>query len=267
MNDDTDIVLNEGEELASIDELATVGQPESTPEAKAPEPELPEKYRGKSASEIARMHMEAEKAMGRQGAELGELRRLTDDVIKRSFVQPSPAPSSTKPEEEEFDIFTDPNAAVNRLVENHPKIRQLEQQRELERREAALERLEASHPDYEDLATSDEFQKWVGSSKVRSMLFAKAHSDYDFDAADELFSTFKQIKGASAPVAAKPPAAPQSTGQTLPRGRTVSGDTGFESSKKVWSRAEIIRLHQTDRRRYEELQPEIMKAYSEKRVR
>lgn len=264
MNDDTDIVLNEGEELASIDELATVGQPESTPEAKAPEPDLPEKYRGKSAAEIARMHMEAEKAMGRQGAELGELRRLTDDVIKRSFVQSSPATSSAKSEEEELDIFTDPNAAVNRLVENHPKIRQLEQQRELERREAALQRLEASHPDYEDLATSDEFQKWIGGSKVRSMLFAKAHTDYDFDAADELFTTFKQIKGATA---AKPPAAAQSTGQTLPRGRTVSGDTGFESSKKVWSRAEIIRLHQTDRRRYEELQPEIMKAYSEKRVR
>lgn len=265
MNDDA-IVLNDGEELATLDELATLGKEPESPEAKPAEPELPDKYRGKTAAEIAKMHMEAEKALGRQGAELGELRRLTDDVIKRSFVaQPSPASTSPTPEEDELDIYADPKTAVNKLVENHPKIRQLEAEREFERRQASIQKLETTHPDFEEIVQNPEFHEWVGASKVRSMLFAKAHSDFDFDAADELFTTFKAIKGtAKAP---ETTSKPQSTGQTLPRGRTASGDTGFESGRKIWSRAEIIRLHQTDRKRYEELQPEIMRAYAEKRVR
>ena len=52
----------------------------SEPEAKAEEPvvqeqveeDVPEKYRGKSAKEIAQMHMEAEKLIGRPGSEGGE---------------------------------------------------------------------------------------------------------------------------------------------------------------------------------------------------
>jgi hypothetical protein len=43
--------------------------------------DLPDKYRGKSASDIARMHQEAEKAIGRQGQELGDLRRVVDDIL------------------------------------------------------------------------------------------------------------------------------------------------------------------------------------------
>jgi len=43
---------------------------------------VPEKYKGKSANDIARMHQEAEKLIGRQGAEVGELRRIVDDFIK-----------------------------------------------------------------------------------------------------------------------------------------------------------------------------------------
>lgn len=37
--------------------------------------ELPDKYKGKTAAEIAKMHREAEELIGRQGAELGELRK------------------------------------------------------------------------------------------------------------------------------------------------------------------------------------------------
>jgi predicted RNA-binding protein YlqC (UPF0109 family) len=43
--------------------------------------DVPEKYRGKSAKEIAQMHMEAERLIGRQGSEVGELRRLVDQYI------------------------------------------------------------------------------------------------------------------------------------------------------------------------------------------
>jgi hypothetical protein len=46
-------------------------------------------------------------------------------------------------------------------------------------------------------------------------------------------------------------------------------DTGGsgEATKKIYRRADLIRLKMTDPDRYESLQPEIMRAYTEGRVK
>ena len=49
---------------------------QETPEIQ--EPEIPDKYRGKSAEELVQMHQEAEKLLGRQSSEVGELRKVVD---------------------------------------------------------------------------------------------------------------------------------------------------------------------------------------------
>ena len=46
---------------------------ESTVEAASSE--IPEKYRGKSLDEVVKMHQEAEKLIGKQAQEVGEVRR------------------------------------------------------------------------------------------------------------------------------------------------------------------------------------------------
>ena len=56
--------------------------PEPTPEPTEQEDDLPEKYRGKSTAEIVRMHQEAEKLLGKQSGEVGELRKVVDDYIQ-----------------------------------------------------------------------------------------------------------------------------------------------------------------------------------------
>jgi hypothetical protein len=62
------------------DEVNTVQQ---EPEyQQPPEEDIPEKYRGKSTAEIVRMHQEAEKLLGRQSSEVGELRGVVDQYIK-----------------------------------------------------------------------------------------------------------------------------------------------------------------------------------------
>jgi len=60
---------------------------DAQPEVKQQEPvdELPEKYRGKSASEIAKMHQEAEKLIGRQANEVHEVRSLADQLLKQQL--------------------------------------------------------------------------------------------------------------------------------------------------------------------------------------
>ena len=88
-------------------------------------PTVPEKYQGKSLEEVVQMHQEAEKLLGRQSSEVGELRKVVDDYIN-SQTQLS-APQQPVEPEDDLDYFTDPQAAVNRAIENHPKIREAEQ--------------------------------------------------------------------------------------------------------------------------------------------
>ena len=48
------------------------------------EEDIPDKYRGKSIQDIVRMHQEAEKAIGRQSAEVGDLRGVVDHLPQHS---------------------------------------------------------------------------------------------------------------------------------------------------------------------------------------
>lgn len=56
--------------------------PEEEPVQEPTEDELPEQYRGKSAQEIARMHQEAEKVIGRQGQRLGEYKGILSPHVE-----------------------------------------------------------------------------------------------------------------------------------------------------------------------------------------
>jgi len=112
-----------------VPDSTAAGQTE-TANVTEPVEELPEKYRGKSAIEIAKMHQEAEKLIGRQANEVHEVRSLADQLLKQQLDSKA---KEAKPLEEslEEDFFADPASAVNRQVEKHPAV--------LEARQAALE--------------------------------------------------------------------------------------------------------------------------------
>ena len=66
------------EEISSINEETVIQEqdPVETQES------LPDKYQGKSTAEIVQMHQEAEKLLGRQSSEVGELRKVVDTYIQ-----------------------------------------------------------------------------------------------------------------------------------------------------------------------------------------
>ena len=68
------------------------------------EPEVPEKYQGKSTAEIVRMHQEAEKLLGKQSSEVGELRKVVDDYIQ---TQLSDQETQVTNSDEEIDFFSE----------------------------------------------------------------------------------------------------------------------------------------------------------------
>jgi hypothetical protein len=223
---------------------------------------LPEKYKGKSVDEIIHMHMEAEKLIGRQGSEVGELRKVVDDFIK---AQTAPKQQLQSEPVEEVDFFADPQKAVEKAIENHPKIKQAEQLT-LEMKQAkAFAELQNRHPDFQEVVADPAFQNWVAASKVRAELFVRADRSFDFDAGDELLSSWKERKA----VASQTVSAEKQTRSQAIKSATTTVPSGSDESpsKKIYRRADIIKLMQTDPDRYDMMQPEIMAAYREGRVR
>ena len=223
--------------------------------------ELPEKYRDKSLDDIVRMHQEAEKLIGKQAQEVGEVRKLADELIKQNL---GSRQQQTRQEEPEVDFFENPQKAIQRTVDNHPDVQAARQATLEMRRSQVQQRLAQEHPDFGDIAKDQDFANWVKSSPVRIKIFEQADSGYDFDSANELLSTYKQLRGVKNKQVSD--AGEVSRKQTL---RAVGVDTGGsgESSKKVYRRADLIRLKMQDPNRYEALSDEIMVAYQEGRVR
>jgi hypothetical protein len=232
-----------------------------------PVEELPEKYRGKSAIEIAKMHQEAEKLIGRQANEVYEVRSLADQLLKQQLETQARTQAPIE-ESLEDDFFVDPAKAVNRQVEKHPAV--------IEARQAALEmkkmktaqQLSAKHPDFTVIAQDAGFQDWVKSSQIRLNLFAKADAQYDFEAADELLSTYKELKQIKQHnQTVKTEAADSKAQDAALRAASVDIGGGGETSRKVYRRADLIKLRMTDPDRYMQMSDEIMDAYASGRVK
>lgn len=297
--------LEDGEEFSSLDE-AGKAEEETKPEPKgakkdAPEKEddeIPAELKGKSQKELARMYRDSQQLIGRQGAELGEFRRKADQLIHASLEnlrkgQRQDEKKEPEKKEEELDdtqFFAGPKDAVSRMIENHPVIKEIRKtlgasaaDREQERATRATEKFNQTHPDSAEIMQDPEFRSWVNASKVRTALLHRAHAKFDFDAGDEVFGTWKALKGAGkkedvknedptkgeldASTAARALAKRK---QELKDAKTPSGGGGGQKesgSKKIYRRADVLKLMEEDADRYEALAPEIEKAYRDGRVR
>ena len=224
-------------------------------------PELPDKYRDKSLDDIVKMHQEAEKLIGKQAQEVGEVRKLADELIKQNL---GSRQQQTRQEEPEVDFFENPQKAIQRTVDNHPDVQAARQATLEMRRSQIQQRLAQEHPDFGEIAKDQDFANWVKSSPVRIKIFEQADSGYDFDSANELLSTYKQLR--SVKQKQNSDEGEVTRKQNLKAVGVDVGGSG-ESSKKVYRRADLIRLKMQDPDRYDALSQEIMTAYQEGRVR
>jgi len=250
-----DLEINEQEEVVS--QVTEEPQVEETPQ----EDDIPDKYKGKSTAEIVRMHQEAEKLLGRQSSEVGELRQVVDNYIQ---TQLDTTPATQEPEED-IDFFSDPDKAVERAIKNHPSIKAAEAQTQQYKQQTAQSHLQQRHPDMQEILQDGKFVDWIKGSKIRTQLFAQADTQYDYEAADELFTNWKERQGTVAQTVANEKASRKEAVKTASTGGAKgSGET---ATRKVYRRSDIIKLMQTDPDRYLSLSDEIMQAYQEGRVR
>jgi hypothetical protein len=223
--------------------------------------DIPDKYRGKELSDIIKMHQEAEKLIGKQAQEVGEVRKLADELIKQNLAG---KPQPIKEEEPEVDFFENPQAAVRKTVDNHPDVLAARHASQEFKKMQIQQKLASEHPDFTQIVQDPDFANWVKSSPIRIGLYAKADGEFDYDSANELLSTYKQLRGVKAKQTND---AGETQRKSNLKAATVDVGGSGESGKRVYRRADLIRLKMTDPNRYDALSDEIMTAYAEGRVK
>jgi hypothetical protein len=222
-------------------------------------PEIDRRYHGKSVIDVIKMHQEAEKLIQRQSNEVHEVRKLADELIKSQL---TPKPKEVEPEKQ-VDFFENPQEAIRQQIDRHPTVVEAMNFAKQAQAEQARMRLNQLHPDMSQVVQDSEFQNWVKSSKVRQQLFDQADK-YDVDAANELLSTYKELKTLRQ---AKTTTVDNTVrDQSLKAAAVDSGGTG-ESGKKVYRRADLIQLKMRNPAKYEAMGDEILQAYAEGRVK
>jgi predicted FMN-binding regulatory protein PaiB len=110
------MALIDQEELgqSEFDAVDEQQQARQAPEEPQQVSNVPDKYRGKSLEDIVTMHQEAEKLIGRQAQEVGEVRRLADELLKQQL---SSKPVQPPVVENEVDFFEDPQSAIRKAVQ------------------------------------------------------------------------------------------------------------------------------------------------------
>ena len=233
-----------------------------------PESNIPDKFAGKSLEDVINSYENLEKELGRKSQEVGELRKLSDSFLQAQMQQNNlqNEKQEVKTEEEPIDFFDNPNAAVSKAIENHPKFKEFQRFQAQQAQAAAKTQLEAAHPDYADIVSNSDFQEWVQGSKIRQQLFQAADA-YNFDAANELISNWKDRAMINKTQEVNQAEEAKRKG-ALKAGKAESrASSGSTSGKKTYKRSDLIRLKMTDPLKYESMAEDIYAAYAEGRVK
>lgn len=233
-----------------------------------PEYQVPEKFASASREEIAKAYSELEKTLGRQSQELGEHRRTIDEFIRQQFDNKSAASTEEDTQKNSLtfdDLVENPEDSVSRVVDSRvqSKLSSVEEKLDSINRDTAMNKFKEKHPDFEDVIQNQAFAEWVSSSPYR-IRQAQAADKWDFEAADELISAYKEIT--SFRTAEAEASVERKAKQELKEVASESGSTG-ESPRKVYRRNDLIRLRMEDPDRFDAMQDEIMLAYQEGRVK
>jgi len=229
--------------------------------------DIPEKYAGKSLEDVVQMYENLKAKFDDHTQEVGTYRKMIQELTEARSNQVQEPQQEEETYNFEDNFYDDPQNAINHAIENHPEILKAREANLKAARSASEAQLAAKHPDYLDIAKSEDFQNWVAKSKVRTNLFFDANEKYDFDAATELLDTWKSISMIDATQKVKKQqektrekAMKQTSSETRSSGDSVGG-------KKIYRREDLRQLQIREPERYAALADEIYEAYAEGRVK
>ncbi len=227
---------------------------------------MPEKFKGKSIEDVVKSYQNVEQALGNKSNEVGELRKLTDQILlnQATATQQPAAPVDINNDVGFNDFVEDPRNAVNRVLDDNPRLKALEESVQARTNQLSRDALLKAHTDADQVVASPEFQSWLGESPVRTRMLQEAHVNSDVAVASDILDMFKSTRKAATDNAVD-------ERDAIAKGdlkkATVEKGRRSTSTKPIYKRTELIQMKMYDPRRYEVMSPEINLAYAEGRVK
>lgn len=225
--------------------------------------EMPEKFRGKTAEEIAASYAQLEQEFGRRNTEVGSLRKLTDQLLELNTATPK-TEEAPKKEVGVDDLLNNPGETINSAVESNPRLKAIEEKLLSADREVSRKAFEDKHDDWKEVMATDEFASWILESPMRQRLFQESNANYDYATGAELLDLYKQVKGNAVTEAREE--RNTKARKSAKAAVTESGGSTDGKGKPKFRRAELIELKMRDPAKYEAMKETIMEAYADKRV-
>ncbi len=259
--------INNQAEVEQIEAEVT----QEAPEQEQPSFEMPDKFKGKSAEEIAEAYVNAEKRLGEVNNQLGEYRSMTDRLLDLEEKRVSDLEKGGATEVESYDIdptelLANPKEVMDRYYEQR-----LAQDTSYQELQARLDRIETQsleqqfaekHPDASERFNDPAFVEWVQSNPYRANMAANAVQNQDYNSLDYLLTDYKE-RTTSAPADDRKASEASRARQVV----TESSSSGTpKSSSKVYSRREIVNLKIRNPEEYRLRAQEFTQAYAEGRV-
>jgi len=272
---DPSVVDNQTATLA-----AAVVEPQSkSPATKEAESfEVPEKFKGKSAEEIAKSYIELEREFGRVRNDVGEYRSLTDRLLAIEEKRVSDLEGAGgKAADSDFtidptELLTNPRETLEKWYEHRVKADPVYQknQERLDRIEGQYDQKEitSAHPDAADITNSPEFHSWVQEHPVRLGIARTAVEKRDITSLDYLLTEYKSKKGTTTEPEPKKQDSEADLARRVVTEKASSGSptsTRFTGTE-VFSRRKLIDLKIRNPEEYSAMQDRILSAYAEGRV-
>lgn len=221
-----------------------------TPAQQAPAaPEIPEKYRGKSVTDVIEMHRNSESRLGQLQNEVGQLRGLVSDLAQVQRV--APAKVEEKIDVKGDDLVSDPVGTIRKVLKHD--LDQLQQSQAEDNLRASIQReTDRLHNDFDVVAmTSDPaFQAFATRTVSRQMDLQTAISGGGLEqvrAARRLLEDYKDFQSAS-------PSPQQQTNTAVDRAKAASNaaptSAGVSVPQTVLHEADVLNLIQTNPEKY-----------------
>ncbi len=257
-------------------------QEEAPAQDQAAEPELPEKFQGKSLADVIEMYTNLESEYGRQGNQLGEYRTMTDRFLtieekRLDDLQKSGAPQPEEIKIDPTEFLSDPTRVMNEYYEQRKS--QDTAYQALENRLNQLEgqlgqvQVAQTYEDVDQITADPQFHAWVKASPHRQGIAVNAIQNRDANSLSFLLSEWKErqaLLNQGQPAQEQDPLQTQQQ-QEIQAAQQVSTETGStgnatSSNKPRFSRAKLVQLKINNPDEYERMNDQIVLAYHEGRV-
>lgn len=244
-------------------ELDGSGQP---PTEEKVVPAVPEKYKGKSVEDIIAMHQNAERKIAEQGNELGNIRKLVMTPIPEKTTPIARTPVTVD------SLVNDPDKAILDAVLSSPVVERLEQtNKRLDKLDesVAYEKFSEKHSNWQQDIADQDFLSWVAKNPVRQHL-AQLADKHNYNAANDLWNMWDEFKEARAPAKTDTRKEKLEAVRTVRQGgeEPKTGGTIYSSQKLMDLRHKAYSgLDRAAEERWKEIQPDLIQAYKEDRVR